>query len=185
MRLEIYANSLYSHQPDIQVVRWQVPGYPIIVGGSLIDAADYQHLVDSYGVRGIVNVETEHDDTGKVPPELLCQQQVPDDGALLPEDKILAVIRFARKHSHSPLYVHCQMGGSRSPAFAYAILRGVHGLSRDDALAAINEGFKARKAGTADTESAYGWHPVHKAYLASIDALGFGFTEEKFDAPVR
>lgn len=170
MIVEVYANSLYSYQPDIQVVRWQIPGYPIIVGGSLIDAADYAHLAMDFGVRGVVNVETEHDDTGKVPPDLLCQQQVEDDGSPFTKDNVLAVVRFAsQKVQGGPLYVHCQMGGSRSPGFAYAILRGVYGLDREQALKALNEGFKVRKAGTADTEAEYGWHPVHQSYLNSVD----------------
>jgi hypothetical protein len=67
------------------------------------------------------------------------------------------------------------MGGSRSPAFAYAILRWVHGLSPEDALDTVVRG-KDWSLHNVDGQLVggsgppYGGHQYHKTYLASVEA---------------
>lgn len=170
--LEAYHNSLYSYQPTIVNHRYKVPGYPnIIIGGSIIDAADWEHLHKDFEVTDVINVETEHDDTSKVPAEHLLQVQTEDNGAPFPPEKILAAIEFA-KGSGKVIYVHCQMGGSRSPAWAYALLRGTFKASKEEAMAAIvsaRRGVDKLDPSRGFIED-YGHHPVHVSYLASVEA---------------
>lgn len=171
MLAEVYKNTLYSYQPDIEVTRWWVPGYPLIIGGSIIDAADFEHLRKEFGVAYVINVETEHDDVGKVPHDLLCQPRVEDSGSPFSREAVLSAISFVRENKHRGVcYLHCQMGGSRSPGFGYAVLRGVFKLSPDEALAKINEGFRARQnQKRKENELPYGHHPFHQRYMASVE----------------
>lgn len=164
---EVYANTLYHYQPDIQVGRWWVGGYPILVGGSVIDAVDALHILRDFEINKIVNVETEHDDCGKMPGEALLQIRVPDDGSPIPTENLAALFDFVRLPDGGvdSVYVHCQMGGSRSPAHAYAILRGVAHLSPADALDRLNDGFVLRSG----VAGRYGTHPVHVAYIESVE----------------
>lgn len=158
MILETYANSLYlGHECH----RWSV--HPsVIIGGSIADQADYQHLMNDLGVRSVLNVETEHSDADKGI-NLLSECQVPDDGTPFPTGLVRHAVSFAKLYiGHGPVYVHCQQGGSRSPAFAYAILRWVYGYSPFQALQAIREG--KPKAAT------YGDHRFHQSYLDSVEA---------------
>lgn len=172
---EKYTNSLYTYEPTIMVARWWIPDYPIMVGGSLIDSADWEHLRRDFGVTHVVNIESEHSDRGKLPDALLCEQRVPDDGAPFPSSVVNAIVEFARfAPTEAVFYVHCQMGGSRSPAAAYAVLRARYGLTAERALAAVNRGFEEKKrltepAGEAVAHGSYGWHPVHQSYLSGVN----------------
>ncbi len=156
---------LYHHNPEHTFNRYWLPGYPIMVGGSVLSADDWAHMASAYGLQRCVNVETEHSDRGKVPDDVLCEAQVHDDGSPFRPEAIGEVIDFARRFPvNERLYVHCQMGGSRSPGFSYAILRGKYGLSQAAALAVINGGFPHAPG------HHYGHHPVHQSYIASVDA---------------
>lgn len=172
MIAETYKNSLYSYQPDIVVDRFWV--HPrVMVGGSIIDASDWMHLVVVFQLTGVVNVETEHSDVGKEISDL-CEAQVPDNGTPFDVEVLSKVLVFARRHMESPaakLYVHCQMGGSRSPAFAYLILRGVLGIDRHQALEDIRNSKDWTNKGSlvGGRGPVYGDHPAHKSYLKAID----------------
>lgn len=169
MIAERYANKLYPYDPSVIVARWWA--HPrILVGGSIIDEADWKHLRDDYGIAGVLNVETEHDDSGKKIP-VLCQAQFADDGK--PDPKVLYTgLKFARGFlavdplkldaPGMKLYVHCQMGGSRSPAVAYMILRDVFRMTPGAAVQAIRNGKEDPK---------WGEHPVHIGYATTIDQL--------------
>lgn len=170
---EIYTNSAYPYQPDIKVQRWWV-NPNLMVGGSIVDAADYQHLAKDFGVHSVLNVETEHSDIGKEI-DRLCECQVPDNHQAFPLDIVRVAVSFAKMMQGKPLYVHCQMGGSRSPAFAYAILRWVYGLNPTDALNAVRAGKEwQRKDASGNllggSGMMYGEHPAHQAYLQSVEA---------------
>lgn len=172
--LERYTNSLYEPNPTILVARWHIPGYPLIVGGSIVDAADWAHLASDFGVTHCVNVETEHGDEGKLPAEQLCERRVVDDGQPLPTEAIRDICSFVKSslaaNPAARFYVHCQMGGSRSPAFAYAILRGAFGLNQTAALIALNSGFPHA------LQNYYGYHGAHQVYIASVEAALEGWT---------
>lgn len=160
--VETYSNVLYlGHQCH----RYWVGKFPIMVGGSLLGAADWEHLKTDFGVTDVINVETEHDDAGKLPDANLLQVRVNDDCSPFPADVVLSACLFGMNkiQSGGKIYVHCQMGGSRSPAFAYALLRAVYSMNRDQALAVIR---------SCPGREGYGapGHTHHTPYLASVDA---------------
>ena len=161
--VETYSNALYEGHT---CHRYWIRKWPVLVGGSVLHSGDWEHLAKDFWITDVVNVETEHDDSGKIPADRLIQARVPDVGSPFPADKILSVCLFVanklRINDRSRFYVHCQMGGSRSPAFAYAILRGVYGLSQNDALQEIIQSRPEEKL-------PYGHHDFHKAYLKSIE----------------
>jgi protein-tyrosine phosphatase len=150
----------------------------VIVGGSIIDNADWLHLRDDYNVRSVLNVETEHTDEGKGIP-VLSECRVPDDGTPFPFGLVRHAVSFAHVNvGHGPIYVHCQQGGSRSPAFAYAVLRWVFGMSKQDALQAVRTGkddwSQVANYSTPGPVSSYGHHSYHRSYIDSVDsALAF------------
>ena len=169
---EIYENAAYSYDPKHPTQRWWViPN--LMVGGSIVDAADYRHLVKDFGIASVLNVETEHSDDGK-DIDRLCECQVPDNAQGFPVETIRTAVSFAKMMQGKPLYCHCQMGGSRSPAFAYAILRWVYDMNPTDALNAVRAGKDWQKRDihgnlTGGSGMVYGDHPAHKAYIASIE----------------
>jgi len=124
-----------------------------------------------FGVTHVLNVETEHDDTAKVPPTYksdpltLCQHKYQTNGTEFPEDKIRSVVVWLDKlrvdYLGTPkFYVHCQQGGSRSPAFAYLLLRVNYKLDPNGALNSIRLGKESFE---------YGDHPYHIAYISSVE----------------
>lgn len=169
--VEFVTHTLYHWNPTLKFARWRVPGFPIIVGGSVISAADWDHLERDHGITHCINVESEHSDVGKMAPDKLCERQVHDDASPFPVQTVRDICSFVSAaraaNPAAKFYVHCQMGGSRSPAFAYAVLRGSFGLSPSPALEAINRGFPHRKA---FGDEIYGWHDTHKRYIASVEA---------------
>jgi protein-tyrosine phosphatase len=155
---EYVCNSYYGHR----TVRWQV--HPLIVIGGLINGPDdARHLQDNLGIRSVINVATDDTDEGKGI-KLLSELRVPDDGTPLPPEMVRHAVAFAKMFvGFGPVYVHCALGNSRSPAFAYAILRWVFQQSRDEALRAIREG----KPGITEQ---YGQNWVQANYLTSVES---------------
>jgi glycosyltransferase involved in cell wall biosynthesis len=117
-------------------VRWGIPETRIIVGGPVAGAADWATL-EARGVTHCISV-TNPPDVG-VPEDRLLQFHVEDDGTPFPADRLEAVCSFARKAlvGGGSLYVHCWVGASRSPSFAYAIMRAVYGMTADATRTAI------------------------------------------------
>lgn len=134
----------------------------LMVGGFVLDAADWRHLHDDFGVRSVINVCTDQSDEGKGIANLV-ECRVPDDGQAFPAGLVRHAVSFAQlARGFGRIYVHCALGNSRSPAFAYAILRWVMGMTEHEALTHIRGG----KPGLA----AYGSHPVQAAYLTSVES---------------
>lgn len=155
---EQYVNRMYNNHPATRW--WAHPN--ILVGGSINDEEDFFHLQHAFHVTAVISVESEHSDAGKVPPQLLCHLPTPDDGSAPSIQHWKTLLAFAHGAFTSPfttLYIHCQMGGSRSPAAAYAVLRSTFGLNPEQALACIRC-FKQN----------YGDHHYHKSYLGSVEA---------------
>ena len=110
-----------------------------MVGGSILDETDWRHLQRDYGLAGVINVESEHSDQGKGI-ILLFESGIrwPDDAQPRPAIYWRTCIDAARAVlAHGPVYIHCQMGGSRSPAVAYAVLRMVFKYSPEKARDAL------------------------------------------------
>ena len=173
MIIETIKHRLYNatHGTDWSFYRWSVSPR-IVIGGSIIDGADWAHLRDDLGVGAVLNVETEHSDLDKEI-EKLCEVQVPDDGSFIPYDMVKKALFFSNDFLKSEptkkLYIHCQMGGSRSPGFAYGVLRFVDGLSEGEALDVIRKG-QARTDPNGGTGAAfYGEHRYHQTYMSSME----------------
>lgn len=166
-KVESYANKLCNN--FISHRWWAHP--QILVGGSILDEQDYQHLKNNFNIQSVINVESEHSDLNKNIDNLL-EQQVPDNGAPFTKEVVLNVVNFAESAlKKGNIYVHCQMGSSRSPAFAYAILRHCFKMSPEKALNEI--------ADLRPDPKKYGYHPYHQSYIKSIeDALEI-FNESK------
>lgn len=159
---ETYVNHLYDNPGNNTCHRYWVGRWPVLVGGSIRDSEDFRSLERRFGITHVINVETEHDDAGKVPSGRLLQVRVPDVGTPFPPEAVLSACLFAAnalRTAASRLYVHCQQGGSRSPAFAYAILRGVFLQTPEDALSQIVD------ARSGD----YNVHEFHRVYMGSVD----------------
>jgi hypothetical protein len=133
--LEEYRNHLYSDNPT---TRWS-PHPRIISGGSINDAADWNHLVETYGCTVCVNAESESSDAGKGIEHLL-EVGAPNDGVAPPPEVFVKVLAFWMLHQDRTFYIHCRMGASRSATYIYFILQKVYGYSQGDALKAIHEG---------------------------------------------
>lgn len=168
MIFETVNHRLYNakYGTDVHFDRWSVGNANLIlIGGSVLDKGDWKHLQQDLNVGAVINVETEHSDLGKgIPDGYLCEAQVPDDGTPFPLSVVTKVLTFAKEFLKGPergrLYVHCQMGGSRSPAFAYGILRYCYQMTPGQALQAIRDG---------GNKSDYGNHQYHANYLQSIE----------------
>lgn len=126
-----------------------------------MDAGDWRHLHDAFGIRSVLNVD-HNTDAGKGI-QFLSECPVPDDGTPFPRGLIRHAVSFARMHiGIGGLYVHCHAGISRSPAFAYAILRWITDMSPGEALSAV------RKSGTHWGDD-YGAYTNQKTYLDSVE----------------
>jgi len=124
---EYYINELSPNRPLIARY-WITP--EILVGGNILNMNDLNHLVNDYGIKSIINVDAMQNHTGAI--ENLLQVSVLDNGNGFSEKIVHKVIKFAKEYGSDPIYIHCHMGYSRSPHFAYAILRSF-GLSQQTA----------------------------------------------------
>jgi len=157
---EQYLNT-YAQPSGRICLRWWV--HPsVMVGGNVLDRADWKHLHDTYGIRSVLNVD-HISDVGKGI-GFLSECPVPDDGTRLPRGLVRHAVSFARMHAGmGRIYVHCHAGVSRSPAFAYAVLRWAFDMGPDEALRAI-------RAGGGELGESYGVNPKQRAYLDSVES---------------
>lgn len=158
---EDYVNTICINQPTSKRY-WVTP--ELMVGGSIIDANDFKHLQDKYYIGGVLNMESEHSDIDKGI-ENLCEIQVPDNGTPFPEKFIREAALFTDKFltenkGKANLYVHCQMGGSRSPAFAYMVLRHHYKMTPEQAFGQIKGVVPGNN---------YGHHHYHQSYIDAIE----------------
>ena len=156
---ERYKNSLYAHNECDRY--WIDP--QMMIGGSILGREDWSHLVRDFTIGAEITVECEHSDADRgIPEGQLIELPVADDAQPKPSSWFLAGVGFAANWmgpGQQKLYVHCQMGGSRSPAMGYAILRVCRGLTADQALARIRE-----------DKPGYGTSPHAMSYLFSAEA---------------
>lgn len=157
---EIHLNA-HTYPPMRQCVRhWVHP--TILVGGNLNDRADYDDLAARLGVRSVVNLDARSEAGLLIP--ALCEIPVDDNGQPFPRDAIRHAVSFAKLQvGIGAVYVHCHIGVSRSPAFAYGILRWVYGMSRPEAVARLN-------SSGGEYGSDYLSVPKHGVYLDAVDS---------------
>jgi hypothetical protein len=155
---ETYSNTYAIHN---RVCRryWVHP--KVMVGGNVLDAADWKHLQDTYSIASVLNVDG-ISDVGKGISHL-SECHVEDDGTPFPRHIVRQAVSFAKLTTgFGPIYVHCHLGISRSPAFAYAILRWVFEQSPEEALKAI-------RASAGEWGQGYGTSGIHISYINSIE----------------
>ncbi len=165
MLVETYAN-LYTDPPGRQTRRYTV--HPeVMVGGEVNGNQDCYQLQRKYNVYGFLNVSGSTDrywrGTGDDGLEI-CEVPLLDDGNGFDRDAVREAVSFAMHcRGEGVLYVHCHIGVSRSPAIAYGVLRWVYGMSRTDALLALDG------SGGEFGHSYEHYAPKHAVYLASVD----------------
>ena len=162
---EAYANQ-FTSPPGHVVLRWWVPGYPLMVGGNIQSVDDWNHLRDDFGITHVLDVEAGRSPVVILPPANFKKIEMVDNGMPMAAELLREAVTFARDAlavDGNRLMIHCHMGASRSPAYAYAILRSIYGRSHDEALVAINRGFPHADG--------YHWsyHQAQQAYVGAID----------------
>lgn len=156
----------FVNGPVAPVQRWRIePLQPqfqkMLMGGTIRDVADYNHISNNFSSEYVLNLETEHSDFGKVPADKLLEAPVPDDGQMKPPHMIAVWCSFAKDvllDKKAGLYIHCQAGGSRTPMALYAILRGVFDWSSQAAIDVIRR-----------EKPSWGTAPYHINYIASVE----------------
>lgn len=133
--VEQYRNTVLHDKPIVHRY-WVTPN--ILVGGNITSQDDYNHLVADYGITGVVNLEYPEQSHGLEIPDT-AELHVPDNGDPFPKHYVKTAVDYAKARKGKPIYVHCAMGMSRSPHFAYAILRGCYDMSPDDALLTVKK----------------------------------------------
>jgi len=132
---ELYCNEASPDKPTIPRY-WITP--KILIGGNINDQSDYKHLEYDLNIKSVINLDGPEAERNIFVPNLL-EFYVPDNGEAFSKERIFETIAFAEKHIKDPIYIHCHMGMSRSPHFAYIVLRGVYKLSPEEALLKIKE----------------------------------------------
>lgn len=155
----VYHN-VYTSPPGRPCLRhWVHP--KVLVGGNLNDLNDWMDLHAAHGIRSNINVDHRSEAHFGMP---LCESPVEDNGNPFPRASVRHVLSFARVQSGiGGLYVHCHIGVSRSPAYAYGILRWAFDMSPEQALAGINS------SGGEYGNDYLGHHPKHAVYLQAIE----------------
>lgn len=157
---EIYANAFTYPRGRACRRYWVAPG--ILVGGNINDPDDWRHLREALGITAVINLD--HRSESWIGIRHLLEHGVEDDGKGFTREDFEKVVSFARERlEEGPIYVHCHIGVSRSPTFAYAILRAVKGMPPAEALAAIDG---------AESEWESGWSsvPKHRTYVTSVES---------------
>lgn len=159
MQPHLYQN-VHTHPPDRPCVRhWVHPS--ILVGGNLNHSRDWEDLRAVYGIMSVVNLDARSEAHLGIP--ALCECPVEDNGNPFSQAAVRHVLSFARVQvGIGPLYVHCHIGVSRSPAFAYGIMRWALDMSREDALKGLNS-----SGGEYGDYLAY--HPKHRVYIDAVE----------------
>jgi glycosyltransferase involved in cell wall biosynthesis/predicted protein tyrosine phosphatase len=136
----------------------------IMVGGSIDGMDDGTRLQAEYGIGRVISVESERSDDGDGFFEEdgdLLYRPFPDWGEAIVGPIIHDVLDFAQKalDDGKSIYVHCQQGGSRSPAMGYAICRGVLKMSPEQVLERIRRVLPR-----------FGESVTHQMYMNSIES---------------
>jgi hypothetical protein len=139
MDIEQYEVAKDSTGAPILARRWWINDR-ILVGGAIVSEADGLHLVNEYGIGAVINLQAEAVDP---PIDGIPSVRFPiaDDGTSKPVEFWAGVIGFGNQAlgDSRKIYVHCAMGGSRSPAGAYALLRTFFKRSPREAVDLIRE----------------------------------------------
>jgi hypothetical protein len=165
---ETYQNR-FTNPPNQVCQRYWV--HPmILVGGNVNDGNELIRLRQKFGICGFINLDHNrpNDLTGIENDwesffEDCLDQPVLDNGEGFNPEDVRRVISFAYGFKGYPIHLNCHIGYSRSPAFAYAIMRWVYGMQCGEATRALNE------SGGPFGSSYLNAAPKHRTYLFSIE----------------
>ncbi len=159
MHPHVYHN-VHTSPPNRPCLRhWVHPS--ILVGGNLNDLQDWQDLQVAFGIKSVVNLDARSESHLGIP--ALCESPVLDDGNPFSQASVRHVLSFARVQvGIGPLYVHCHIGVSRSPAFAYGIMRWALDMSAADAL-------KGLDSSGGEYGDYLSYHPKHRVYIEAVE----------------
>ncbi len=124
-------------------------------------------LTIDHGVGAVVNVDGRSEAHLPIDSHYLFEAPTADDGNPFSRAAVRDAVSFARsrlKVGVRALYVHCHIGVSRSPAFAYGILRWALDMSPEQALAGLNS------SGAEYGTDYLGYAPKHRVYLDAVEA---------------
>jgi hypothetical protein len=152
----------------------------VLVGGNLNDRLDWEQLT-RLGIWSVLNLDGRSEEHLRLPS--LCEVPVADDGNPFSRAAVRRALSYARVQLETPLpavrpgpgpysnlpasqsiYVHCHIGVSRSPAFAYGILRWALDMSPEDAMAGLNS------SGAEYGSDYLGYHPKHRTYIDAVES---------------
>jgi hypothetical protein len=136
----------------------------ILIGGNIIDQSDWEHLQKDFGIKAVINVDPRPNDGIQIDNILHCG--VNDDGNSFPKETILSALKFAAQ-TEGPIYIHCHLGMSRSPHFAYAILRANYKMSQEEALAKVKSALPSER-------HLWGFNQHTNSYIKSIETAILG-----------
>lgn len=161
MRPHLYQNA-FTSPPNRDCVRHWVH-QRVLVGGNVNDQADWMNLVFRHDIISNINLDARSESHLDI--RHLCEAPVQDDGNPFPRAAVRHVLSFARMQvGIGAVYVHCHIGVSRSPAFAYGILRWALDMSPEQALAGINS------SGAEYGSDYLGYHPKHRTYIDAVES---------------
>lgn len=159
---EGYVNSFA--QPPVEVLRWWVPGYPLLVTGNVVSDEDWNHLVKDLGVTHCLSLDARG--RGFIVPDRLGAVDALDNGLVIASAVLKQACGYAREvlsvHSNK-LAIQDHMSAARGAAFAYAILRSVYGLSHEDGIVTVNRGMPHSDS------YHWGYNDAARAHIGSID----------------
>lgn len=154
---EYYINTLSPNRPVI--ARYWITD-KILVGGNILNMDDLNHLKNDYNIKSIINVDAMQNHTGAI--ENLLQVSVLDNGDGFSKEIVNKVVDFASANLNAPIYIHCHLGFSRSPHFAYAILRACYKYSKECSLQKI-------KSSLPTSSHEWGFNQHTSKYIESIE----------------
>jgi hypothetical protein len=112
----------------------------VLVGGTILDAADGEHLKKTYEITDTLSFEHEHTDWNKgFEPANMCWTPFIDHGQEPHPELLDQALAFAFQvlRRDGTLYAHCQLGGSRGPTAGYLVCVGILGMRREDVLSVL------------------------------------------------
>lgn len=153
---ETYFNPFTMHK--LMLARYWIND-KLLIGGNVFSKEDWKHLQDDFGIGAVINVDGISDKDYGI--ENLLEVPVPDDGTHFSKENVLKIIDFYKQHSEKPVYLHCHLGMSRSPHFAYAILREAFNMNQEEAYLFLKCAIPF--------ENRWGFSQHSQSYVASIE----------------
>lgn len=140
---------------------WITPS--ILIGGNICSSEEFLRMKEKYNIEAVINVDAGNSDA-EYDINNLLELSTEDNGTPFSKENILQAIEFANVFKDKTIYLHCHLGFSRSPHFAYLILRSVYGMDKDSALNTVINSLPTNN-------HAWGFNQHTQSYITSIDTV--------------